>query len=212
MACRFLLFDLDGTLVDSLDDITAAVNASRGRLQLPPLEDDQVRAFVGDGLAPTIERSVPPESARDALRFFMEYYQNHCLDATRPYPGVPQMLAQLRRRGALAAVVTNKARAMAEKILDGLGLSRCLRFVQAPDGAGELKPAPEPFLRALAALGGAAAEALVVGDGRNDVLGARAAGLAVCGVLYGMGRPEEIRGLRPDFLVRSPAEIVELLG
>jgi phosphoglycolate phosphatase len=212
MRYRFLLFDLDGTLVDSLDDIAAAVNASRARLRMPPLESDQVRGFVGDGLAPTIERSVPRGSVKDVLAFSMEYYRSHCLDATRPYPGVPEMLAELRSRGAQAAVVTNKARAMTEKILDGLGLSRYLRFVQPGDGAAGLKPAPEPFLRALAALGGVPGEALVVGDGRNDVLGARAAGLAMCGVLYGMGRPETMLELRPDFLARSPAEIVELAG
>lgn len=209
MRYRYVLFDLDGTLVDSLADLTGAVNAARARLGLELLAPEAVRQTVGDGLDLTIARSVPAEHFERAREIFREHYAAHLLDRTRPYPGVPEMLAGLREAGARTAVVTNKARAATVRILDGANLSRYLDFVVSGDEATARKPSAEPFRAALAGLGGTPGEALMVGDGRNDILGARAAGLFVCGVLWGMSSAEEIRRLKPDWVVAAPGEVLD---
>jgi phosphoglycolate phosphatase len=196
-------------LVDSLDDLTSAVNAARARLGLELLAPEAVRQTVGDGLDLTIARSVPAEHFARAREVFREHYAAHLLDRTRPYRGVPEMLAALREAGARTAVVTNKARAATMRILAGAGLSPYVDFVVSGDEGTLPKPSPEPFRAALAGLGGTPAAALMVGDGRHDILGGRAAGLSVCGVLWGMSCPEELRRLKPDWVVAAPSEVLD---
>ena len=211
MRYRCLLFDLDGTLLDPLDDLTAAVNAARGELRLPPLAPETVRDYVGDGMRVLLLRSVPEEAIEQAIPVFRRHYAAHLLDRTRLYPGVADVVAALHGAGVRLAVVSNKAQDFTERLVVGLGLRPYLGAVLGGGEGIPRKPAPDPFLAALEQLGGSRAEALVVGDGRNDILAARAAGLAVCGVLYGLGRPEEIRRLAPDYLISTPGELLKVV-
>jgi phosphoglycolate phosphatase len=210
MSYRCVLFDLDGTLLDPLDDLTAAVNAARGELRLPPLVAEMVRDYVGDGMRVLLERSVPPEALEQAIPVFRRHYGAHLLDHTRLYPGVAEVVAALHAAGARLAVVTNKPQDFAERLVVGLGLRPHLDAVLGGREDIPRKPAPDLFLAALEKLGGDRAEALVVGDGRNDIRGARAGGMAVCGVLYGLGRPEEVRSLAPDYLISKPEELLKI--
>jgi phosphoglycolate phosphatase len=211
MRYHCVLFDADGTLLDPLEDLTAAVNAVRAELRLPPLPSSTVRDFVGDGMRVLLSRSVPAESIEAAIPVFRRHYGAHLLDHTRLYPGVTEVLAALHGAGVRMGVVSNKPQDFTERLMDGLGLKPFLDAVYGGQEALPRKPAPEMFLAALAQLGAKPGETLVVGDGRNDVQGARAAKLAVCGVLYGLGRPEEIRGLTPDHLISSPRELLDLV-
>ncbi len=202
-----VMFDLDGTLIDPLDDLTNAANASRQAVGLEPLTRETVRRFVGDGLAMFMQRSVPAELIERATPVFKEYYAAHLTDHTRLYPGVEETLRRLHAAGCRMAVVSNKPTVFTQRIVAELGLQPHLSVVFGGDSLPERKPAPEPYLKALEQLGGAKAEALVVGDGPQDIRSAHAGGLAVCGVLYGMGQPAEIRALEPDYLMERIEEL-----
>jgi phosphoglycolate phosphatase len=218
MRYTFVLFDLDGTLIDPLDDLTNAANASRQSVGLEPLTRETVRRFVGDGLVAFMQRSVPAELIERATPVFKEHYAAHLTDHTRLYPGVLETLQRLHAAGCQMAVVSNKPVAFTKRIVADLGLQPYLPVIFGGDSLPQRKPAPEPYLKALEQLSGQGtnpqsvpgsplpaprqpAQALVVGDGHQDILSARAGGLAVCGVLYGMGHPDDIRALKPDYLI-----------
>lgn len=210
MPVNAILFDLDGTLIDSAADIAAAANAARVGLGYAPLPVEEVRGAIGDGVDVLMARLVRPEDVARGVEIYREHYARHLLDATRPYPGIERLLADLRRARRLA-VVSNKPLRYSRTILEGLGLARAFGAVVGGDGPSGRKPAAGPFAEALLALAARPEDALVVGDGRNDVLGARAAGIAVCGVLYGIGAPDEMRALAPDLLAASVEELRGIL-
>jgi phosphoglycolate phosphatase len=208
---RWILFDLDGTLVDSAADIARAANAAREALGYAPLRVETVKSYIGDGVDVLIARLVRPEHVARAKEVFRVRYARCLLESTRPYPGVEAVLARLRAAGRALAVVSNKPQAPTEAILRGLGLARHFGAVVGGDGRAGRKPEPGPFLEALRAIGGAPGkEALVVGDGRNDVAGARAAGLEVCAVTYGIGDAAEVSALAPDYVIGSIEELLAI--
>ncbi len=206
-----ILFDLDGTLVDSSADIAVAVNRTLDGLGLDRLDDGQIVGFVGDGVRKLMLRTLDRfgrTDVDDAVARFKVEYRDHCLEATRPYPGIAELLEALA--GARLGVVTNKPAAFARQILDGLGLQRHFHAVVGGDEA-PLKPLPDPVLLALQRLGAQAQGGLMVGDHANDVLSGRAAGLCVCGVTWGFDRGHTVRESDPDHLCDSPAELKTLL-
>jgi phosphoglycolate phosphatase len=212
MRWRTILFDLDGTLIDSAKDIAASANAAREGLGYPRLEVETVRGLIGDGVDVLMRRCVRPDDVARGVEIYRAHHAEHLLDTTRAYPGIDALLADLARAGAALAVVSNKPLRFTQRILEALSLARFFGVVIGGDGPAGRKPAPGPFEAALLALGAPPREgALVVGDGRNDVLGARAAGLEVCGVLYGIGAPDEMRELGPDLIAVSVADLRRIL-
>lgn len=201
-----LIFDLDGTLVDSRLDLTASVNHALQRLGLPPLPVETVARLVGDGVRPLLTRALaaargaPDEAEVErGVQVFREHYAAHLLDATRPYPGVPEALAALRHKAM--AVATNKPRVYALAILEGLGLGQHFRLVLGGDSTPHAKPHPAQAEAILGTLGMPAAVALVVGDSPQDVAMARAAGCGACAVTYGLRSREELVAAGPDLLL-----------
>ncbi|GIW72982.1 MAG: phosphoglycolate phosphatase, bacterial [Planctomycetota bacterium] len=211
MRYRTLLFDLDGTLVDSSRDLAAAVNAARQSFGLAPLELATVRAHIGDGMRRLVERSVPGVDLQAAVERFCAAYERCLLETTRPYPGIPEVLAALAGAGCRMAVVTNKAQGFSERILEGLGLAPWFGAVIGGDGPAGRKPHPAPLHAALRALGAPRAGTLMIGDGPADIGAARALGVPVCGVLYGIGAPPAVRALQPDHLIERPRELADLV-
>ncbi|HVY62157.1 MAG TPA: HAD-IA family hydrolase [Planctomycetota bacterium] len=205
-----VLFDLDGTLVDSSEDLAAAVNHARAGLGLGPLSTERVRGHIGDGMPVLLARSLPdPALVPRAIELFRPYYAAHLLDRTRAYEGAEAALDALAAAGVPLGVVTNKPGAFTRQILERTGLARFFgaAVVGSDDGFGK-KPERGPFDAALARLGGPPPErALMVGDGRNDVLGPRGIGMASCGVGWGIGDPAELRALRPDYWVERPGQL-----
>jgi phosphoglycolate phosphatase len=201
---RLIVFDLDGTLVDSARDLARAVNAMLERLSpaTPPLAEAEVRGFIGEGARLLVSRSLdraglrhPPE---DALSVFMECYRARMLDTTRPYPGLNETLDALETH--TLAVLTNKPGDLSRAILDALGLGR--RFARVY-GGGDLparKPDPAGLLRLMADTGRQRAATLMVGDSAIDVLTGRAAGVRTVGVTYGFA-PDSLRTTPPDALI-----------
>ncbi len=202
ISVRALVFDLDGTLVDSKVDLANSVNFALRESGLPALPHEVIYSYVGDGATALIRRAVGPrreETLAAVLDRFLSHYREHLLDTTLPYPGVEETLAE-RGPDYRMAVLTNKPIDMTRKILSGLSLDRYFRDVRGGDSFENKKPNPQGLLRVIASLGASPASTLMVGDSRNDVLAGRGAGAFTCGVTYGLGA----RGFEadpPDFTV-----------
>ncbi|HEX8042898.1 HAD-IA family hydrolase [Candidatus Deferrimicrobium sp.] len=199
---RLLVFDLDGTLVDSKEDLANAVNVALESFDLPPLSKPVIYSYVGDGASALILRALPPEDADllpKVLDRFLAYYQRHLLDSTRAYPGV---VGALRKWAGIyrMAVLTNKGVAMSREILSGLSLDGYFFEVRGGDSFGTKKPDPEGLLHILREAGVEARETIMIGDSRNDVLAGKAAGAVTCGVTYGLGASGFLEH-PPDFTI-----------
>jgi phosphoglycolate phosphatase len=205
-----LIFDLDGTLIDSQLDLAHAVNATRVHLGLPRLENELISTYVGAGAQVLMRRALPPatsdEEVERALEYFLAYYDQHKLDNTRAYPGVAEALEALDRDGVRMAVLTNKPSRISFRILEGLGLAHYFVRVYGGNSFEQKKPHPIGVQTLLAELGVEPSRALLVGDSAVDVRTARNAGIAVWGVLYGF-QPESFVEDPPDRTLARPEEL-----
>jgi len=211
-----LIFDLDGTLIDSRLDLANAVNATRAHMAMKPLENERVYSYVGNGAPVLVRRSLGEQATeaevQEALEFFLEHYREHDLDYTTLYPGVRESLDRLRAAGKKMAVLTNKPVRMSRHIVDGLGVGS--HFFQVYGGNSfELKK-PHPMgVEALMREAGVARErTAMVGDSAVDVETARNAAIFCCGVTYGF-QPETLADPTPDLVVDRMEEFADwLLG
>lgn len=210
---RAVLFDLDGTLSDSLPDIHAALDAARRELGLTGVTPSQVRGWVGCGAAMLVARSLghEDEASPEVLRVlarFLGIYEEHPDDRSVLYPGVADLLDRLRTRGVRLAVTTNKPGRAAEALLRGLGVFDRFDAVVTPDAAGVRKPDPAFMRCALERLGVGASDAIVVGDGLPDLAAARGAGVRCVAVLGGYGDRAALLAQRPEWTVESVADLL----
>ena len=211
-----VLLDLDGTLLDTAPDLSTAANAMLVDLAFAQLPEDTVRDFIGQGIEHLVQRCLESAGATAGLlpaarERFVFHYERFNGSASRLYPGVGDGLAKMRRAGLKLACVTNKAARFTGPLLERTGLAPMLDAVVTADQVGRRKPAPEVFLRACSVLGVAPAEALVIGDSENDVLGARAAGCSVFLVPYGYREGRDVQSLDSDGIVASLLEAAEAL-
>lgn len=199
-----LIFDLDGTLVNSRVDLANSVNAMRAHLGMSELPNERVYTYVGNG-APVLVRRSLGEQASDAdvqkgLAFFMDYYAAHDLDYTVLFPGVRESLDRFRAAGKRMAVLTNKPSLMTSHILEGLGVSDHFFRVFGGDSFEQKKPNPIGIETLMRETGINRAQTIMVGDSAVDVATARNARVACCGVTYGF-QPESLRDPAPEILV-----------
>lgn len=213
LSLKAVLCDLDGTLVDSAEDIRSALNELLAEARREPVGPDEIKTMIGDGVAKLIERALAarggdPGEAPRLIPRFLALYEPNAARSTRPYPGVRETLQALRSRGLRIAVVTNKPDAATREILASLDLAPLVEVVVGGDTAPERKPHPAPVLLALDGLGVAPADAVMVGDNHHDVSAARAAGVRAIAVTYGYSHlPHEELGAE-----RLIATFPELLG
>jgi phosphoglycolate phosphatase len=214
---RLVVFDLDGTLVDSARDIAAAVNAALARLRpdSPPVPVERVIEFVGEGARVLIARVLRHQALAlepDAvLPVYLECYRERLLDTTRLYPGIESALAELAAAGRTLAVLTNKPGDLSRTILDGLGVAPRFARIWGAGDTPARKPDPDGLVGLMAELGAGTRETWLVGDSPTDVKTARAAGVRVAGVGWGFDKAA-LRAAAPDRLVENPAELVRLNG
>ncbi len=202
-----LLFDLDGTLVDSLPDLTSAINLLRADFDLAALSRPQVRNYVGDGATALVQRALPDgDFDQRKLTSFLCYYQQHLCELSSPYPGIREMLEQLH--GYPLAVVTNKPRQMAAQLLENLGLTRYFQLVLGGDSCAQKKPHPAPVIEALHQLKAENQNSLMIGDHHTDLRAAKAAGVPACFCSWGYGNDG---GETPAFAASSVAELRQIL-
>jgi phosphoglycolate phosphatase len=216
-----ILLDLDGTLVDTVDDITVAVNRALDERRLHGLTISQVRNLIGQGAPALIARAVKllgvplPAADQAALteRFLFHYGELDSLDESRAraYPGVVDGLGKLHALGLRLAVVTNKQGHIASDLLKRLALSQWIDVVVGGETCERRKPDPQPLHFACHALNVDPQQTLMVGDSLNDVLAARAAGLPVVCVPYGYNEGRDPRGLSCDAFIESLADLPALL-
>ena len=210
---RLLVFDLDGTLIDSGADLCASVNAMLRHFDRPPLPEKVISTYIGDGAAKLVSRSLgePADAAflDSALAYFLDYYRQHKLDQTYVYPGVFASLDSLRfEPGGAArsmAVLTNKPIGASQAICDALGLSPYFFRIYGGNSFATKKPDPEGLLALLKEAGVSAQETLLIGDSAVDIRTARNAGVWSMGCSYGLA-PHTLVADPPDCVVESPAD------
>ena len=208
-----LIFDLDGTLVDTKADLAAATNFMLSALELPTLTIAQVERLVGEGVRVLVDRALGPQRADLVPRgfaLFMEYYTAHLLDQTQPYEGIFALLAAARAQGIVLSVLTNKPEVPSQAILTGLGLADFFVALIGGDTLPVHKPDPQGvhYLQQLTAIDLAAT--LLIGDSGIDIETGRAAGVTTCGVTWGFGA-EGMRACVPQFVVDSPTQLSSLV-
>jgi phosphoglycolate phosphatase len=197
-----LVFDLDGTLADSLPDLTDAANFVCRQLGLPEHLPDAVKGMIGGGERKFLERVVGPSHqglVAEALKLYLDYYTRHCGDKTRLYPGVKETLAHFA--GKSLALISNKRLSLTEQVLEVLDIRSFFQVVKGGGEEVELKPSPQQLLQVLAALGVPPWRAVMVGDKPADVLAGRAAAAFTVALTCGYGEAEALESARPDFLI-----------
>ena len=208
-----LVYDLDGTLIDSQVDLAISVNAALADAGRAPKPVEVIASYVGDGVRVMLERAFEdptPAVLEQALRVYRAHYRAHCLDHTRLYPGVRSTLEHFRHKRQ--AVVSNKTAEFSRLILAGLGLDELLPVVIGGDTVGALKPDPAPVQAALAALGVDPTQAVMVGDGLTDLEAGRRAGTRTCAVTYGLGDRATLAEGRPDHWIEEFVALRQLFG
>ena len=222
MAAPTVVFDLDGTLVDTAPDLVATLNVIFAREGLPPVAYDAARNMVGGGARVMIERGLraegrelPKDEVDRLVREFIDHYAAHIADHSRPFPGLDAALDVLAARGCRFAVCTNKLEWLSVRLLDALGLSARFVAICGADTFGMQKPNPELLRRTIARAGGEIDGAVMVGDSISDIATARAAGTPVIAVDYGYTETP-VGELGPDRVIGAlqdlPEAVFELLG
>ncbi len=208
---NLLIFDLDGTLIDSIEDLAISVNATLKHMGLRTLGQSTINSYVGEGAAVLIRRALGPEASdadvQKALEFFLGYYREHSLEHTKLYPGIREGIEELHARGKTLAVLTNKPVRISNDILCALGVADKFFRVYGGNSFEQKKPDPIGVSTLLGETYASAAETMLVGDSFVDIRTARNAGVTACGVTWGFD-PERMRAEEPDLIVDSMDELL----
>lgn len=211
---KAVIFDLDGTLLNTLEDLTDSVNVALHQYGYPMRSIEEVRKFVGNGIHKLIERAVPEESTEDEIEHvfnaFREHYLVHCQDKTKPYDGIIPMLDTLNQIGYALAIVSNKADAAVKKLSADYFPKQITVAIGEKEGV-KRKPAPDSVYEALRELGVAKEDAIYVGDSDVDIATAKNAGLPCISVTWGFREEAFLKTKEPDYLIHTPEEIFEIL-
>lgn len=211
------VFDLDGTLIDSLSDLADSVNLMLLHFRLPEVGLQDVKKAIGSGARNLIsqclslslqslhERERVMQNASididECLSYYRETYRARCLCKTKPYPKMLKTLRDLESAGKIMTVLTNKPTEAARSILDGLALSGCFQIIAGPEYAGVLKPDPSGIGKILNECGISGDRAIMVGDSAVDILTGKAAMISTCGIIGGLGDHEDMISSVPDYVV-----------
>jgi phosphoglycolate phosphatase len=215
---KLLIFDLDGTLIDSRLDLVHSVNAALRHIRCQELPEELIASYVGDGAPTLIRRALGARADEEqlvttGLEHFLAYYREHKLDHTRVYDGIKEALTEIRNSAngvpRKMAVLTNKPVNPSRAIVEALGLGEFFPLVYGGNSFATKKPDPEGAQTILSQMGAQPAETLIIGDSHVDVTTGRNAGLWTCGVTYGFA-PHTLEQTPPDVLVDSAAEIAQL--
>lgn len=213
MTARIVLFDLDGTLVDSLEDLTDAVNYMLAHFGKDPLTSLQVKALVGKGARNLVQRALGshlPADIEQGLLLFTRYNAEHIADKSRLYPGVLELLEKLMQDGIHLAIISNKQEALSRLILEVLGIDGFFKTVCGGDTFPEMKPSPLPLIEVVRRNGFTSQEAVMIGDSINDIEAGKNAGITTVGCTWGYGNQSELDDA--DYQAGSCNELAGILA
>ena len=211
---KAFIFDLDGTLTNSIYDIGDSVNYLLEQRGLPLHSYEEYCTYMGMGIGVTLSRAMPgydnlPEEEKTALRkAYTIHNQEHCLDKTLPYEGIPETLRTLEVRGTVLGIFTNKPQPLADKIAAYLLKEFNFAFILGDVEGSPMKPDPSRMLVKLETLGINTADTVFVGDGQPDIITAKRAGMLACGVSWGFKGPEEVKGA--DIIIDYPRQLLDI--
>lgn len=209
MIIRAVLFDLDGTLVDSLEDLTDAVNHIRQAFSQQPLTAGEVRSKIGKGVRDLVQRSLPGVTGPDinrAIGMFLEFNRLHIADKSSLYPGIPEALHELSALGIRMAIVSNKNEDLSSLIAQTLRIHALFESICGGDTFPEKKPSPLPLLKVAENMGLLPCECIMAGDSINDIQAAQHAGITSIACTWGYGSAEELTGA--DAFAHTPRELL----
>ena len=215
MGYKGIIFDLDGTLADSLVDLALSMNWVLASYGYPVHEKDDYKRFVGSGIRSLIERALPVEAREERIidkvvSTMMEYYSIHCTDHTELYPGIEPLIKEAKDRGLKLAVFSNKPHPFTEIIVNRL-LPGMMDMIQGYTCEELKKPNPAEVLRICREMAFSVSDVLYVGDSDVDIITAKNAGMRSAGVLWGFRGESELRKAGADYIVSIPSQILELL-
>ena len=216
-----ILFDLDGTLIDSVPDLALAVNHMLGALNRETFSEDTIRYWVGNGAQMLVKRALSGQTEIDealdqnlfekALGIFLTFYGQNLSDNTDTYPNVSTTLSALKGKGYRLVIVTNKPFDFVGPILKGLKLDELFDFIVGGDSLDKKKPDPLPLLHACEHMNASVEQCVMVGDSKNDLLAANTCGMQSVGVTYGYNYGEDIGIYNPTCIINDFSELNELL-
>lgn len=207
------IFDLDGTIVDSLEDIADSVNWVLKKFKLPERSQSEIRQFIGGGVHELFRKSIGTDDEiliDKAVKIFEKYYIEHCVDKTVLYPEVREMLDFLKSKKL--AIVSNKPYKIVMETLKKLSILNDFKVVLGAESAENKKPHPEPVIKALKLLNSSPECALMIGDGTTDIQAAKQAGIFTCAVTYGYRDKNELMKLKPDFMIERIGDLRKIVG
>lgn len=208
---KLIIFDLDGTLVDSLDDLTASVNHMLRAFNRPAVSRNDVRGMVGEGARVLVERAMPCAAEDELVRgleLFLSHNEKNIAVRSVPFAGVVATLAELSKAGHVLVVITNKNESLSRTLLQLLGLSGYFRGIYGADTLPSRKPSPAPLLHVMNELGYSAATTLMIGDSINDIAAGNGAGVTTIGCSWGYGSADEL--IDADWRIDNFADLLKL--
>ena len=207
------IFDLDGTILDTLLDLANAVNFAMKSKGFPERTVEEVKSFIGNGIKVLIRRAVPEKTSEDdyaeALEIFTKYYLEHIADNTKPYDGIIDVINELKKKGCKTAVVSNKAHFAAQAVVKDF-FGEIFDIVVGKMDEFPSKPEPDSLLYTIKSLGADKEKCIYIGDSDVDVLTAHNAGLECIGVTWGNRDEDILRASRAEYIAHTPKEILDI--
>jgi len=205
-----LIFDLDGTLVNTLEDITASVNHTLVHLGKDPISQDAVRRYVGDGIEALLIRSLGGRAERidEAVAVYKDHHRRNLVVHSLLYPAVREVLGHFK--ALPMAVISNKTMEFVGPLIERLGIAGYFKIIIGADSGLPLKPAPDSVRKIMSEFGVSKEQAVIVGDGTTDVRAGKAAGIITCSVTYGFRSEEELRKAGPDYIIPTLSDLQKL--
>ncbi len=209
---KLLIFDLDGTLVDSRRDLANAVNFTRNQFSLPPLSIPLIASYIGNGVNNLLYKTIPDiskEQMETARSYFKDHYAAHVLDETTLYPGVKETLEYFKDKKL--AIVSNKPVDYLPRILDALEIKNYFQIIYGENSYPEKKPHPGPLLAIMHDLDCLLEESCMIGDWITDVEAGKKAGITTIGCLYGIGEIIQLKKTEPDYLIETFSQLKDII-